>query len=110
MARTAVIAGTASATVGAVQGSQQRKAEAAAQQQAAQQATQQAALDSQQRVAELEQQMEAMQAKEATAAAMPLSPAATDMMTALNQLAQLKTQDLLSDEEFAAAKTKLLTI
>jgi hypothetical protein len=54
--------------------------------------------------------MQAQQAQQAVAAAMPPpTSAATDMMTQLNQLAQLKTQGMLTDEEFAAAKAKLLT-
>lgn len=105
MARTAVVAGTATAASGAVVGRQQRKAEASAQEQAA--------FESQQKVDEIQQQMEAMQAQEAQQAAgsamPPPAPAASDMMSQLTQLAQLKTQGLLTDEEFDAAKARLFT-
>ena len=42
------------------------------------------------------------------AAGPPPSAAGTDMMAQLNQLSQLHTQGVLTDEEFAAAKAKLL--
>lgn len=112
MARTAVIAGTATATVGAVQGAQQQKAAAAQQQAAAQQAAEAQQQAQAQQVAELQQQMEAMQAQEAqqavATATPPPAPAATDMMAHLTQLAQMKEAGMLSDEEFTAAKAKLL--
>jgi hypothetical protein len=38
----------------------------------------------------------------------PAAPAAPDMTEQLRQLAQLKTQGILSEEEFTAAKAKLL--
>ena len=66
MARTAVIAGTATATVGAVNRNQAGKQQAAAEQQAAQQA----AFESQAQIAELQAQMAAQQ----TAAAPPPPP------------------------------------
>lgn len=98
MATTAVIAGTASAVSGAVHGSQQKKA-MAAQQQSAQ--TQQ--------VQELQQQVSELQAQQQPAAAPAPAPAAApDLITRLNQLAELKASGVLSDEEFAAAKAKLL--
>jgi hypothetical protein len=46
------------------------------------------------------------------AAAAPAAPAAApqnDMMTQLQNLATLHTQGILSDEEFTAAKAKLLS-
>jgi cell pole-organizing protein PopZ len=104
MARTAVIAGTASATVGAVQGKQAAKAQSAAQQQAAQQA----AYDSQAQVADMQAQLAAMQAQQA-----PPPPAAAaggeDLMAQLKQLGDLKAAGILDDAEFAAAKAKLLS-
>ena len=42
------------------------------------------------------------------APAAPAAPAAPDITEQLRQLAQLKTQGILSDEEFTAAKAKLL--
>jgi hypothetical protein len=108
MARTAVVAGTATVVSGAVINRQQNKAQDRAEEAAAQQA----AIDSQQRVAELEQQMEAMQsqqAQQAVASAMPApAPAASDMMTQLTQLSDMKAKGLLTDEEFASAKARLL--
>ena len=79
MARTAVIAGTANATVGAMnrRGSQQ-----AAPQQSAPPAP-------------------------APAAPAP-APAEDDLIAQLQQLADLKSQGILDDAEFAAAKARLL--
>jgi hypothetical protein len=102
-ARTAVVAGTATAVSGAVSGKQQ----AAAQQQA----------EAQQ--AEAQQQQAAMQqaAADAVAAQQAAAPAAapaasgagsSDVIAQLQQLADLKAQGVLSDEEFANAKAKLL--
>jgi hypothetical protein len=44
------------------------------------------------------------------AAAAPAAPAQDERITTLQQLAQLHTQGVLSDEEFAAAKAKVLGI
>jgi hypothetical protein len=108
MARTAVVAGTAAATVGAVSGHQQKKA-MERQQEAAEDAQ---VAQSQQDIAAMQEQMAAMQAQQAqqsvAAAGPPPSAAGTDMMAQLNQLSQLHTQGVLNDEEFAAAKAKLL--
>jgi len=92
-ARTAVVAGTATATVGAVSRRQQGKAEQAAQAEAAEQQQQQAAM-----------QQAAEQAVAAQQAAAPTG----DPIAELERLAQLKQQGILTDEEFAAAKSKLL--
>ena len=43
------------------------------------------------------------------AAPQPAAPAVPDMTEQLRQLAQLKAQGILSDEEFTAAKAKLLS-
>jgi hypothetical protein len=107
MARTAVIAGTAQATAGAVNRRQQQKW--SGQQAAADQAAYEA-----QMVDANAQQMAAMQAQMAQlqqqqAAAAPAAPAGgDDIMAKLQQLADLKAAGILSDEEFAAAKAKLL--
>jgi hypothetical protein len=85
-ARTAVVAGTASATAGAVQHRQQQKY--AAQDQAA-----------------YDQQVAAQQAAAPPA---PAAPAAEDPLAQIQKLGALKEQGLLSDEEFAAAKAKIL--
>ena len=106
MARTAVIAGTATAVSGAVVGHQQKKQ----QQQMQASAADQAAFDSQQQMAEMQQQMAAMQAQQAQAAVAPAAAPAggTDLTSQLKQLADLKAAGVLSDAEFEAAKAKLL--
>ena len=95
MARTAVIAGTATAVSGSIQQKQQAgaaQAQAAAQQQAAQAA------------------QAAPPPPPAPAAPQDAPPAAGsgDLMDQLERLANLKTSGLLSDEEFSAAKAQLL--
>jgi len=103
MARTAVVAGTATAVVGGVQGKQQAKQQAAANQQA----TEQSAAQSEQQIAELQAQVDAMQAQQQPAAA-PAAPAGSDLTDQLKQLADMKASGILSDAEFADAKAKLL--
>jgi len=105
MARTAVIAGTATAVSGNVQRRQYNRAvakeDAAAQAEWEAQTTQQnqaelAAMQAQ--VAQLQQQQQAA----------PAAPAGDDLMAQLTKLADLKAAGILTDEEFAAAKAKLL--
>ncbi len=99
MARTAVIAGTATAVSGNVQRRQQGRMVAAQEQQAANQA----AYEAQAELAQMRQQM---------AAPPPAPPAAAgggeDLIAQLEKLGSLKAAGILSDEEFAAAKAKLL--
>jgi hypothetical protein len=95
MARTAVIAGTATA----VSGGMTRRANQRAQDKAQAEAYQQ------QQEAE---QMAAMAAAAAPPPAPAAAPAAADPVAQLQQLAELKAQGVLSEEEFAAAKAKLL--
>lgn len=100
MARTAVIAGTATATVNAVNGRAQKKA-----------AGQQQALDEQQQMADMQAQLNAQQAALAAQQQAPAAaPAAAggDVMAQLEKLGQLKASGVLTEEEFAAAKAKLL--
>lgn len=115
MARTAVVAGTASAVVGASANKQANKQEAAAQQQAAQQA----AFDSQAQLVTMQAEMDAMKAQQAVPAPAqapaPPAPApaavaapAGDLMAELGKLAELKAAGVLTDDEFSAAKAKLL--
>jgi hypothetical protein len=85
MARTAVIAGTATAVAGGVSRHQQQKY--AAQDAAAQPVPPQQAVP------------------DAPASAVGMTPEAMDE---LKQLAQLKDQGILTDEEFAAQKAKIL--
>ena len=93
--RTAVIAGTASAVSGRVQRRQNQKYSA----------REQAAYD---------QQQAAYQQGVADAAAQPppppapAAPAGDETMVELEKLADMKSKGLLTDEEFAAAKAKIL--
>jgi len=102
MARTAVVAGTASAVVGASANRQAGKQQAAAEQQAAQQA----AFDSQAQLADMQAQMNTMEAQQAAPA--PAASSGGDLMDELSKLADLKAAGVLTDEEFSAAKAKLL--
>lgn len=110
MARTAVIAGTATAVSGNVQASQAAKQQAVAQKQAAEQA--QAA-----QVAAMQAQIADLQAAQAPAAPAPVPPIApvapappgNDLMGQLQQLAGMHQAGILTDAEFAAAKAKLLS-
>lgn len=98
-ARTAVVAGTATAVSGSVARHQQAKDQEQyeAQQYEAQQ--QQAAMNAAAQQAVAQQQ----------AAAPAAAPAGgTDVVAELQKLATLKEQGILSDDEFAAAKAKLL--
>ena len=95
MARTAVIAGTATAVSGSIQKKQQAgaaQAQAAAEQQAAQAAP------------------PPPPPSPAPAVPQDAPPAAGsgDLMDQLERLGNLKTSGLLSDEEFSAAKAQLL--
>ena len=91
-ARTAVVAGTASAVTGGMQASRQRKAQEQAEQEQYQVAAQQAAMQ------QAAQQAPAQQA----------APAATDLVAELQKLAALRDSGVLTEEEFAAAKARLL--
>ena len=104
-ARTAVVAGTATAVSGAMAGAQQRKAQSQYEQEQYEQ--QQAAQQAQE--AQAQQQAAAQQAAAQQAAAQQQAAPEDDMMTRLQQLATLHTQGVLTDEEFSAAKAKLLT-
>lgn len=101
MARTAVVAGTATAVSGNVARRQQAKAAEAA---GAQQLQEQAAYDQQMAMA---QQAAAQQAAAQQVAAPAAAPVA-DVVTQLKELAALKDQGILTEEEFAAQKAKLL--
>jgi membrane protease subunit (stomatin/prohibitin family) len=83
MARTTVIAGTATAVSGAVSRKQQGK------------------------YAAQQQQQQAQQAAAAQAAAPPPAPV-EDPMEKLKKLGALHAQGILTDEEFAAEKAKVL--
>ena len=91
-ARTAVVAGTATAVVGGMSHHQQEQAQTDADAAAYQQQQQQAAMAAQQ------------------AAAPQAAPASSgpDPVAQLKELAELKAQGVLTEEEFAAQKAKIL--
>ncbi len=99
-ARTAVVAGTATAVVGGVQHRQQARAGQAADAQAYQ---------DQQEAAAMQAAAEQAAAQQAATAPPPPPPPA-DPVNELERLANLKAQGVLTDEEFSAAKAKLLGI
>jgi hypothetical protein len=91
MARTAVIAGTATATAGAVQRRQAKKNVAAYE--------------------DAQSQYDQTHYVQQPAPAAPAAPAAArteDKLADLERLGQLKAQGILSEEEFAAEKAKIL--
>ena len=89
-ARTAVVAGTATAVVGGMSHNQQEQAQTEADAAAYQQLQQQAAM------------------QEAAPQQAAAAPAADDTVAKLQQLAELKSQGILTEEEFAAQKAKIL--
>ena len=99
-ARTAVVAGTATAVSGSVQRHQADKQQSQYEQQQYEAQQQQAQMDAAAQQAVAQQQ---------AAAAPAAAPAASvDIVAELQKLAALKEQGILSDDEFAAAKSKLL--
>jgi hypothetical protein len=103
MAKTAVVAGTATAVHGSMTKKSNAKQADADEQAAANEAT----YESQQQMAEMQAQMNAMQTQPAPAAATPAA-GGDDMMAKLKQLADLHGAGVLTDEEFATAKAKIL--
>jgi hypothetical protein len=94
-ARTAVVAGTATAVVGGMSHHQAEKAQTQADAAAYQQQQQQGAMDA--------------AAQQAAAQVAPTAaPAAADPVAQLKELAELKAQGVLTEEEFAAEKAKIL--
>ena len=85
--------------------SQNKQAAAAADQQAANQA----AVESQQQMADMQAQMNAMPATQAPEPAVA-GALDDDMITKLKQLGDLHTAGVLSDEEFSSAKAKILDL
>lgn len=113
MARTAVVAGTATAVHGSMTDRREGKKQAAAEQEYAQQA----AYESQVQLAQMQAEMDALKAQQAAAAPAPApapapaaAPAAggSDLMAELEKLAEMKGAGILTEEEFAAAKARLL--
>ncbi len=91
-ARTAVVAGTATAVVGGMSHHQAEKAQTQADAAAYQQ----------------QQQEAAMQQSQPAPAPVAAAPTATDPVAQLKELAELKAQGVLTEEEFAAEKAKIL--
>jgi hypothetical protein len=107
MARTAVVAGTATAVVGGVSSHKANKQQAAADQQAADQA----ASESQQQMADMQAQVDAMKEQQAPAAAPAAAGGIDDSaMAELKKLSDLNAAGVLTDAEFGAAKAKILGI
>jgi hypothetical protein len=100
-ARTAVIAGTAQATAGAVQRRQTTRAQQSWEEQ------QRAAAQEQARVQAAAQQAAAQYAPPSAAPAAPAGGGA-DLLGQLERLGQLHASGVLDDRELAAAKARLL--
>jgi hypothetical protein len=94
VARTAVVAGTASAVAGRVNHRQQQKWAAQDQQDYEQQAY---------------EQQQAAAAQQAAAPAPAPAAGGGDLAAEIERLANLKAQGVLSEEEFQAAKAKLIS-
>ena len=92
MARTAVVAGTATAVAGGVNRRQQARADDAADQQ------------------QMEADAAAYQQQQQSAPPPPPAAAQDDLLTQLARLGQMNQAGLIDDAEFAAAKAKLLGI
>jgi hypothetical protein len=106
MARTAVVAGTATAVSGGMVRHAQKKEMAAQQDEYNQQQMMQQQIDQAAAAAVAAQQA----AAPAAPAPAPAPAAAEDpTITKLKELAQLNQAGILSDEEFSAAKAKLLS-
>ena len=107
MARTAVVAGTATAVSGGMVRHAQKKEMAQQQDEYYQQQMMQQQIDEAAAAAVAAQQPAAPVA-DAPAPA-PAAPAEDPMITKIKELAQLNAAGILSDEEFAAAKARLLS-
>lgn len=113
MARTAVVAGTASAVAGGVSDARRQRAD---QQAALTDITvQQQQLQAQQEALAQQQQSLAMQQQQAAPAPVATAPAAAssgglsqEAIARLQQLAELQKQGILSPDEFAQQKARIL--
>ena len=105
MARTAVVAGTATAVAGGMSRRQQAKAQQSAEAQAYEQQQEQAQIDAQVSAAMAQQQAAAPPPP-------PPAPAAGGMtdekINQLTKLGELKAQGILTEEEFEAQKAAIL--
>ena len=102
-ARTAVVAGTATAVSGSVQRHQAEKQQSQYEQQQYEAQQQQAQMN-----AAAQQAVAQQQAAAAPAPAPAAASGGTDIVAELQKLGALKEQGILTDDEFAAAKAKLL--
>lgn len=109
-ARTAVVAGTATAVSGGMQRRQQGKAQDQYEQEQYEAAQQQAQVDAaaQAAAAQYAQPQYAPPPPPAPAAPAAAAGGGTDLVAEIQKLAALKDAGVLSDEEFSAAKAKLL--
>ncbi|WP_440709178.1 SHOCT domain-containing protein [Herbiconiux sp. YIM B11900] len=103
-ARTAVVAGTATAVSGGLRNRQMQRAEGQQEQQAYEAQQQQAQIDAAAAAAVAAQQAQAA----APAPAAPAPAGGVDIIAELQKLAALKDAGVLTDAEFTAAKAKLL--
>jgi len=108
MARTAVVAGTATAVSGGMVRHSQKKEAAAQQEEYYQQQMMQQQIDAAAAAAVAAQQPAAPPPPPA-AAAPAAAPAEDPTIAKLKELAGLHQAGILSDEEFAAAKARILT-
>ena len=106
-ARTAVVAGTATAVSGGMQRRQQGKAQDQYEQEQYQAAQQQAQIDAAAQAAAAQY----AQPQQQYAPPPPAAPAAggTDIVAEIQKLAAMKDAGVLDDAEFAAAKARLLS-
>jgi len=107
-ARTAVVAGTATAVVGVVHRHEESKGDqqAALDQQQADLQQQQAALAQQQAAQAQQQQSAQVPAQVPAQQAAPMSD--SDRLDKIKELGQMRDQGLLTDQEFASEKARLL--
>lgn len=113
-ATTAVVAGTATAVSKGVSGSMDQAAMNKQQQLEQQQAALNAGNQAQAELEQMKAQLAAMQAQQlqadqAQAAAAAAPPAQSDLIAQIQQLTQLRQSGALTEDEFQAAKARLLS-
>ena len=107
-ARTAVVAGTATAVSGSVQRHQADKQQSQYEQQQYEAQQQQAQMNAAAQQAVAQQQAAMGVGAQQAAAAPAAASGGNDLVAELQKLGALKEQGILTDDEFAAAKAKLL--
>lgn len=108
-ARTAVVAGTATAVSGGMANAQQRRNQQQYEQQQYEAAQQQAQIDAAAQAAAAQYAPPPVAPAAPAAPAAAAAPAEDDLIGQLQRLASLQQAGVLSAEEFAAAKAKLLS-